>query len=161
MYASLKWKDLDKVWYQSGSFIDVNWKCMIAIVKLQRGEGRLKLFDPKSWFTEWKGKMEDEYAWLEEWNYHKALYAMVEKVEKLFAKYDKTIENLEKKEGLDDHASVNHEGIREEAPITPSPYSSESSSSSSSSSHHFRARKAHKIPSFMMDVKFDLPLFSG
>lgn len=80
MYASLKWKYLDQVWYQSRSSIHVNCKCMITRGKLQRGEGKLKSFDPEMGHATRRGNMAYEDAWLEEeWNYHKAFYAMVEK----------------------------------------------------------------------------------
>lgn len=77
--------------------------------------------------------MEDEEAQMEEErNYHKIFFTMEEKVDKLFAKYDKTIKP-EKKES-DDHASINHEGGKGE-PLEP-PSLSYSDSSLSSSSHH-------------------------
>lgn len=82
---------------------------------------------------------------------------MSEKVDKLFVEYEKAI-NLERKE-LDDHASINHGGRGEHPP--PSPSSSDNSSSSSS--HHFNRhhRNASKNLFLKLDVKFDLPVFSG
>lgn len=104
--------------------------------------------------------MENEDALLEEeWNYHKAFYAMAEKVDIYFAVYEKTMVKPDKKEGPDDHASVNHEGGGEKNPEPPSPSFNEITSSSSS--HHSSGGKYHKNPFFKLDVKFDLHVFSG
>ncbi len=80
-------------------------------------------------------------------------------MDKLFAEYEKTMAELKKKEGIDDHALVNHEGGGKDSLEPPSPSSSESFFSSSSS--HSRGRKTHKNPLFKLDVKFDLQMFSG
>jgi len=73
--------------------------------------------------------MEGEEARIEgERNYHKIFFTMAEKVDKLFAKYEKTIKH-EKKQP-DDYALVNHGGGGEEP--HPSPNSSDNPPSSSS-----------------------------
>lgn len=160
LYTSLKWKYSDQVWYQSGSSIDVNCNCMISRENLQRGEGKIKSFDPEVGCAARRGKIVDEDVRLEEeWNYRKAFYTMVEKVDKLFAEYEKIMVKPQKKEGPKDHALVNHEGGGEEPLEPPSPSSSESSSSSSS--RHSRDWKTHKNPLFKLHVKFDLLVFSG
>lgn len=103
--------------------------------------------------------MTDEYSRLEEdKNYRKSFYKMVEKVDKLFKEYEK-MTKPEKKEGPDDHVSVNHERGGKEPPEPPSPSSSESYFSSSS--HHSRGRKAYRNPFLKLDVKFDMVVFSG
>lgn len=104
--------------------------------------------------------MVDEEAQIEEErNYHKYFYIMAKKVDKLFREYEKTIKF--KKKETDDHALINHGGSREEPP--PSPSSSDNSSSYYSSSHHSNRHKrnASKNPFLKLDVKFDLPIFSG
>jgi len=97
-----------------------------------------------------------EARWEEERNYCKTFYNMANKVDKLFAKYEKTLK-LEKN-GSNDHASVNHGGGGEEPPPSPS-----TSESSSSSSHHSNKnqRNASKKSFFKLDVKFDLLVFTG
>lgn len=92
-------------------------------------------------------------------NYHNAFYAMTEKVDNLFSKYEKTIAKPEKNEGTNYNASVNHEGGGEYRLEPPSPYFGEIFSSFSS--RHSIGRKTHKIPFFKLDVKFDLSMFSG
>ena len=86
---------------------------------------------------------------------------MVDKVDKLFVEYEKTIKP-EKKEP-DDHALVDHEGGRGEPPKLPSPSSSYSSSSSSSPSHHsnMHHKNTPKKPFLKLDIKFDLPTYNG
>lgn len=56
-----------------------------------------------------KKNMADEEARMEEeQNYKNIFFTMADKVDKLFAEYNKTIKP--KKKELDDHALVNHEG---------------------------------------------------
>jgi len=103
--------------------------------------------------------MEDEEARIkEEKNYRNIFFTMVEKVENLFAEYEKMIKP-EKKEP-NDHALVNHEGGRGDPPKPPSPSSSDSSSSSSHHSirHHSNTSKK---PFFKLYVKFYLPPYNG
>jgi len=82
---------------------------------------------------------------------------MAEKVDNLFAEYEKTIKT--KKKEPDDHASVNHGSGGEEPP--PSPSSSDNYSYSSSHHSNRNQRNASKNPFFKPDVKFDLPIFRG
>lgn len=93
----------------------------------------------------------------EEKNYDKIFFTMEEKFDMLFAEYENIIKH-EKKE-LGDHASLNHEGGGEQPP--PCPSSSESYSYFSS----LHSRRHHRNPSkktfSKLEVKFDLPLFSG
>ena len=59
--------------------------------------------------------MGDEEYWMKEkGNYQNIFFTMAEKVDMLFAEYEKIIKH-EKKEA-DDHASVNHEGGRGDPP---------------------------------------------
>ena len=82
---------------------------MLTRNKLQEGKRKLKSFDPEAERAPQRRNMVDEEAQLEEeWNYHKIFFTTAEKVDKLFAEYEKTIK-LERKEPYD-HASVNHEG---------------------------------------------------
>lgn len=58
----------------------MNCKYVITREKLQRGEGKLKSFDPEAGRATRRGKMADEDARLEEErNYRKAFYAMAKK----------------------------------------------------------------------------------
>ena len=102
----------EKIWIKFGireGLLLVNWKCMITREKHQRGGEQLNSFDPESGCGTLQNKMENVDAQLEEErNYSKAFYAMAEKVNKLFAEYEKTMTHPKKKEGLDDHASRNH-----------------------------------------------------
>lgn len=103
--------------------------------------------------------MTNEDARLEEdKNHRKSFYMMVEKVDKLFTKYEKMMKT-EKKEGPNDHVSMNHEGGGKEPPEPHSPLSSESYFSSSS--HYSRGRKNHTNPFLKLDFKFDMVVFSG
>ena len=104
--------------------------------------------------------MENEEAhWEEEQNFHKVFYNMAKKVDKLFSEYEKELGHG--KEVVNDNRSSNHEGGGEEPP--PSPYSSDNSSSYHSSFHHsnMHKRNASKNRFLKLDVKFDLPIFSG
>ena len=130
---------------------------MLTRNKLQRGEEKLKSFDHEAGCTPRRRNMADEEARMEEErNYHKIFFIMVDKVDKLFPEYEKTIKP-EKKES-DDHASVNHGDGEEETP--PSPSSSDNSSSYSSHHSNKHHRSASKNSFFMLYVKFDLPVFS-
>ena len=100
--------------------------------------------------------VDEEAHWEEEWNYHKEFYNMANKVDKLFAKYEKIVKP--EKKNVDNHGSVNHGVGGEEPPPSPSP-----SDSSSSSSHHYCRRHRHtsKKHFLKLDVKFDLPMYTG
>ena len=75
---------------------------MLTRNKLQRGEGKLKSFDPKVGHARQRRNMAEEEAfWEEERSYRKAFYNMVEKVDKLFAEYEKTVKP--EKKDADDH----------------------------------------------------------
>lgn len=87
--------------------------------------------------------MRDEDALLEEEkNFHMEFYSMVNKINKMFAEYEKKMEREEKEEPICYHTSVNKgEGVEPSEP--PSPYSSEFSTSSASS-HHSKSIKSCK-----------------
>ena len=76
---------------------------------------------------------------------------MGEKVDKLFAEYEKIIKN--EKEELDDHTSINHGGSGEEPPPSPS---------SSDISHHSNHDSKHtsKKLFFKLDIKFVLLMYN-
>ena len=75
--------------------------------KIQKGEGKIKSFDPEGGRLPRRGNVEDEDAWEEEEgrNYRKISFNMAYQFDKLFAEYEKEI--MDEKD-LEDHASVHH-----------------------------------------------------
>ena len=96
--------------------------------------------------------MAEDEAHLEERNFRKTFYSMVENISQLVFRLEKVEERNPKEQGS------SHGNGEEEPP--PSPSTSESSSSSHHHNHR-NSRDASKKPFFKLDVKFSLPMFNG
>lgn len=126
---------------------------MLIRNKLQRGEGELEPFNPEAGRAPRRINMDEDEAHIEEKrNFRKTFYSMAENISQLVLRLEKAEERNPKGQGS------THGNGREEAPP------SSSGSEGSSSSHHHNCRNskdASKKPTLKLDVKFDIPIFSG
>ena len=133
---------------------------MLTISKFQRREGEIETFDPEIGSRRRKKMASEDYREEDEKAFRKGFYQMADRVEKLFAYYQRRLEKKEiKKEKAKDNASGKGEDPSETS--SPSSSSSESSSTASSNPNKQPEKAKFDLPYLKLDIKFELPTYNG
>ena len=133
---------------------------MLTRSRFQRGEGEIEAFDPEIGSRRRKKMASEDYREEDEKAFRKGFYQMADRVEKLFAYYQRILEKKEiKKEKAKDNAS--RKGEDPSDPSSPSSSSSKSSGIASSNPKKQPEKAKSDLCYLKLDIKFEFPTYNG